>query len=73
VRQVKEPRREIAILQGFYQRQPVYRLAGDLNVSIKTVTRVYQRLRILMKPILAVSVKVSAAMVPRRLRPSGKG
>jgi len=32
-------RREIAILQGFYQRQPVYLLAGDLNVDIKTVTR----------------------------------
>ena len=39
-------RREIAILQGFYQRQPAYRLASDLNLDAKTVTRVYQRLRI---------------------------
>ena len=39
-------RREIAILQGFYQRQPAYRLASDLNLDAKTVTRIYQRLRI---------------------------
>lgn len=39
-------RREIAILQGFYQHQPAYRLASDLGVDAKTVTRVYQRLRI---------------------------
>lgn len=38
-------RREIAILQGFYQQQPAYRLASDLGVDAKTVTRVYQRLR----------------------------
>lgn len=38
-------RREVAILQGFYQRQPAYRLASDLNVDVKTVTRVYQHLR----------------------------
>jgi len=38
-------RREIAILQGFYQQQPAYRLATDLNVDIKVITRVYQRLR----------------------------
>ena len=39
-------RREIAILQGFYQQQPAYRLASDLGLDAKTVTRVYQRLRI---------------------------
>src|SRR3990167_3010201 len=38
-------RREIAILQGFYQLQPAYRLANDLQVDTKVVTRVYQRLR----------------------------
>src|ERR1039457_4450878 len=39
-------RRELAILQGFYQHQAAYRLASDLGVNAKTVTRVYQRLRI---------------------------
>lgn len=39
-------RREIAILQGFYQQQPAYRLASDLGVDTKTITRVHQRLRI---------------------------
>ena len=29
-------RREIAILQGFYQQQPAYRLASDLGVDTKT-------------------------------------
>jgi len=38
-------KREIAILQGFYQQQPAYRLATDLGVDVKVVTRVYQRLR----------------------------
>ena len=38
-------RREIAILRGFYQLQPAYRLAVDLGADIKVVTRVYQRLR----------------------------
>jgi transposase len=38
-------RREIAILQGFYQQQPAYRLASDMGVDAKTITRVYQRLR----------------------------
>jgi len=36
---------EITILQGFYQLQPAYRLAKDLGVDVKVVTRVYQRLR----------------------------
>ena len=38
-------KRVIAILQGFYQQQPAYRLATDLGVDVKVVTRVYQRLR----------------------------
>jgi transposase len=38
-------RREIAILQGFYQLQPAYRLASDLGLDIKAVSQVYQRLR----------------------------
>lgn len=38
-------RSEIAILQGFYQLQPAYRLASDLGLDIKVVSRVYQRLR----------------------------
>jgi transposase len=38
-------RREIAILVGFYQLQPAYRLANDLGVDVKVVTRVYQRMR----------------------------
>ena len=37
--------RRVAILQGFYQLQPAYRLAQDLGVDVKVVTRVYQRLR----------------------------
>lgn len=38
-------RREIAIIKGFYQQQPAYRLASDLAVDVKVITRVYQRLR----------------------------
>ena len=38
-------RREIAILAGFYRIVPAYRLARNLGVDAKTVTRVYQRLR----------------------------
>jgi len=37
--------REIEIIKGFYQQQPAYRLAHDLSVDIKVITRVYQRLR----------------------------
>lgn len=32
-------------MAGFYQQQPAYRLASDLGVGVKVVTRVYQRLR----------------------------
>ena len=38
-------RRELKIITGFYQQQPAYRLARDLGVNYKTITRVYQRLR----------------------------
>lgn len=38
-------RREIEILRGFYQLQPAYRLAQDLEVDVKVISRVYQRLR----------------------------
>src|SRR6185436_16425530 len=37
--------RELEILKGFYQRQPAYRLAQDMELDVKVVTRVYQRLR----------------------------
>ena len=36
-------RREIRILQGFYQLQPAYRLSQDLGLDVKVVTRVYHR------------------------------
>lgn len=38
-------RRELAIVKGFYQQQPAYRLANDLTLDYQTVTRVYQKLR----------------------------
>ena len=41
-------RREIAVLQGFYQQQPAYRLVSDLGLDAKTITRVYQRLRLVL-------------------------
>jgi transposase len=37
--------RELRIIIGFYQQQPAYRVACDLKLNYKTVTRVYQRLR----------------------------
>ncbi|PIT87302.1 MAG: DDE transposase [Candidatus Magasanikbacteria bacterium CG10_big_fil_rev_8_21_14_0_10_40_10] len=42
---LKQLCREIAILTGFYQQQPAYRVATDLGVDYQSVTRVYQRLR----------------------------
>ncbi len=42
---LKRLRSEIAILMGFYQQQPAYRLALDLAVDVKVVSRIYQRLR----------------------------
>lgn len=38
-------RREIEIIRGFYQLVPAYRLATDLGVDVKVVTRIYQHLR----------------------------
>jgi len=38
-------RRELDILKGFYQAQPAYKLAHDLGLDYKTITRVYQQLR----------------------------
>jgi transposase len=42
---LKQLRREIAILTGFYQQQPAYRVATDLGIDYQSVTRVYQHLR----------------------------
>ena len=42
---LKQLRREIAIITGFYQLQPAYRLATDIGTDYQTVTRVYQRIR----------------------------
>src|SRR5215213_1181483 len=38
-------RRELEIIKGFYQQVPAYRLATDLKLDQKTVSRVYQHLR----------------------------
>ena len=35
---------EVVILTGFYQQQAADRLAADLHVDVKVVTRVHQRL-----------------------------
>src|SRR3989344_7469930 len=42
---LKKIRTEIAIIQGFYQQQPAYRLGHDLGVDYQTITRMYQHLR----------------------------
>lgn len=42
---LKQLRREIAILTGFYQQQPAYRVSTDLGIHYQSVTRVYQHLR----------------------------
>src|SRR3989338_9607760 len=42
---LKQLRRELAILKGFYQIQPAYKLAHDLCLDYQTITRVYQNLR----------------------------
>jgi transposase len=44
-RSIKKIRTDIAIVTGFYQQQPAYRLAHDLGVDYQTITRVYQKLR----------------------------
>jgi transposase len=42
---LKQLKKEVAIVQGFYQQQPAYRLSHDLGTNYQAVTRVYQRLR----------------------------
>ena len=42
---LKRIRTEIAIVRGFYQQQPAYRLSHDFGLDYKTITRVYQKLR----------------------------
>ncbi|HET8689628.1 MAG TPA: IS1595 family transposase [Methanosarcina sp.] len=42
---LKQLRKEIAIITGFYQLQPAYRLAIDLGIDYQSVTRVYHRVR----------------------------
>ena len=42
---LKQLRREVAVITGFYQLQPAYRVASDLRLDYQTVSRVYQRLR----------------------------
>jgi hypothetical protein len=45
VRNLSQLRRELEIIKGFYQQVPAYRLASDLKLNQKTVSRVYQHLR----------------------------
>ena len=42
---LKRLRREVAILTGFYQQKPAYRVGMDLGLDYQTVSGVYQRLR----------------------------
>ncbi len=42
---LKQLKREIAIIAGFYQLQPAYRVASDIGVNYQTVTRVYHKIR----------------------------
>ena len=42
---LKRQRREIAIIKGFYQQVPAYRLAHDLGFGVPVVRRAYQRMR----------------------------
>jgi transposase len=45
---LKKLRMELAIIKGFYQQVPAYRLASDLGVDVKVITRVFQRLRTIL-------------------------
>ena len=42
---LRQLRKEIGIVQGFYQQQPAYRLSHDLGIDYQSITRVYQKLR----------------------------
>ncbi|MGQ0557797.1 MAG: IS1595 family transposase [Nitrospiraceae bacterium] len=46
-----KPRREIAIIQGFYQQVPASRLAHDLAGDAKVLSRVYQKRRAAIFPV----------------------
>src|SRR3989344_7316124 len=50
-------RRELAILKGFYQIQPAYKLSHDLALDYKTVTRVYQQMREVIYPVAELEGK----------------
>jgi transposase len=54
---LKQLRKEIAIITGFYQQQPAYRVATDLGVDYQSVTRVYHRLREAIYHITALEGK----------------
>jgi transposase len=45
---LKKLKIEIEILKGFYQLQPAYRLAKDLDVDAKVVSRIYQKTRMML-------------------------
>ena len=45
---LKRLRKEVAVIKGFYQQAPAYRLANDLGLDVKVVTRIYQRLRVVI-------------------------
>ncbi|HMS82139.1 MAG TPA: hypothetical protein PKD12_00635 [Nitrospira sp.] len=47
-------RREIAILQGFSQQVPAYRLAHDGSVDSTVISRVYQKLWAVLFPVAEV-------------------
>jgi transposase len=42
---MKQLKKEITIIQGFYQQQPAYRVSHDLAIGYQSVTRVYQKMR----------------------------
>ena len=48
-------RREIAILQGFYQQVPAYRLAHDLGIDPKVISRVYQKVRTALSHVVELA------------------
>ncbi len=59
-RSIKKIRTEIGVVSGFYQQQPAYRLATDLGTDYQVVTRVYQKLRLLIYHIAELEgVKLS--------------
>jgi hypothetical protein len=65
-------RREIAILQGFYQQVPAYRLAHDLGLGPKVINRVYQKLRMAVFHV-AETARISWIAEPRTISTGSKG